>query len=70
MTGRRQLAIVGVVLAVIGAVGVVLARQLHTELSPLGVGARAPDFRANTLDTPPRVRTLDDYKGNVVAGTN
>lgn len=66
MTGRRQLAIVGVVLAVIGAVGVVLARQLHTELSPLGVGARAPDFRANTLDTPPRVRTLDDYKGNVV----
>src|SRR5215213_8094918 len=30
------------------------------------VGARAPDFRAVTLDSAPRPRTLADYRGQVV----
>src|SRR5690606_4457228 len=32
----------------------------------VGVGSPAPDFRAATLEEPPRTRTLADYRGEVV----
>lgn len=36
------------------------------ELFPVAVGSRAPDFHASTLDTPPRPKSLADYRGQVV----
>lgn len=53
---------VGLVIAVLGA-----GRELlRNELSPLGVGVEAPDFRVSTIDEKPRDKTLADYQGNVV----
>lgn len=66
MTARRQLA---VALGVIGVVVVLLLvgkRILGNELAPLGVGSEAPTFIAQTLDSIPREKSLDSYKGNVV----
>ncbi len=63
---RRELAIV------VGAAGVVVAlllagkRILGNELSPLGVGAEAPNFTALSLDSVPRPISLDRYRGEVV----
>ncbi len=66
MTAKRQVAIlvllVGLLIALLAA-GRVL---LKNELSPVGIGAKAPDFTANTLDESPRTKSLDDYRGNVV----
>ncbi len=66
MTGRKQLAVValGAALAIAGlGAGRALLRD---ELSPVGVGTAAPDFKAYTLDTPAEVKTLADYRGQVV----
>lgn len=59
-----------------GAIGVVLiavffgAREvLRAERGPVGVGTRAPNFAALTVDTTlptPRTKTLADYRGEVV----
>jgi peroxiredoxin len=74
VTARGQWAVVlGVVAAL--ALGVwVATRTLGDELFPVAVGSRAPDFRAAVIQAtvPPRanqpaaVRTLADYKGQVV----
>ncbi len=39
---------------------------LAAELAPIGLGARAPNFTATTLDSTPVTKTLADYKGDVV----
>ena len=65
MTARQQLAVVGVVVAAALAAAVLLRGTLRNELEPLGAGTRAPDFHAVTLDTPPRERSLADYRGRV-----
>jgi thiol-disulfide isomerase/thioredoxin len=53
---------VGLVLAILGA-----GRELlKNELSPLGVGVEAPNFKVSTIDEKPRQKTLDDYRGNVL----
>lgn len=49
---------------VVGAVFSV--RALRQDLVTAGVGSRAPDFAAATLDSVPRVKTLADYSGDVV----
>ena len=74
MTARGQWAVVlGVVVAL--ALGAWAAtRTLGDELFPVAVGSRAPDFRAAVVQAtvPPRagadpaVRTLADYRGQVV----
>ncbi|MEO7103819.1 MAG: TlpA disulfide reductase family protein [Gemmatimonadaceae bacterium] len=66
MTGRQQLAIVALVLVAVTGIGFAITRALGTELHPLGTGTRAPDFHALTLDTPPKEKSLADYKGQVV----
>lgn len=66
MTGRQQLGVVAIVLAAIAGIGYAVTRALGTELTPLGVGTRAPDFQAATLDTPPRQLSLADYRGKVL----
>jgi cytochrome c biogenesis protein CcmG, thiol:disulfide interchange protein DsbE len=66
MTGRKQLAVVVAVLA-LALVGFTVGRQLlRRELSPVGIGSRAPAFTAMTLDSPPRAKSLDAYRGQVV----
>lgn len=66
MTGRKQLTIVallaGLIIALVAA-GRVL---LKDELSPVGIGAEAPDFRVMTLDSIPTEKTLADYRGKVL----
>lgn len=66
MTGRQQLGVVALVLAVIAGGALVLTRMLGNELHPMDVGTRAPPFSAQTLGTPPATRTLADYKGDVI----
>jgi cytochrome c biogenesis protein CcmG/thiol:disulfide interchange protein DsbE len=63
---RRQLTIVGIVLAVIVITLYAGERVLHTEIFPVVVGTRAPDFQAFTLDSVPRVKSLADFHGQVV----
>lgn len=51
--------------AVLG-VGAWLAVDSAARTPLVGVGSPAPDFRAATLDEPPRTRTLADYREEVV----
>jgi cytochrome c biogenesis protein CcmG/thiol:disulfide interchange protein DsbE len=66
VTGRRQLAIVVVALSGVIAGLFAIKRILGDELRPLGVGVEAPEFSALTLDSVPRVKSLSDYRGNVL----
>ena len=66
MTGRRQLAVVAILIAATLSVGAALKMLLGNELSPVGLGAKAPDFKAMTLDDNPVEKQLSDYKGSVV----
>ena len=66
MTARQQWALVLGLVAVLGAGLFAATHLLGDELFPVTVGARAPDFRATTLDAAPRVKTLADYRGEVV----
>ncbi len=66
MTGRRQVLIVIGVLALLAAMFFAVRGMLGKELSPVGVGVEAPAFSALTLDSVPRVKSLADYKGQVV----
>ena len=66
MTGRKQLVVVVSVLVVVAIVGAGLRSVLRDELSPVGVGAKAPSFAARTLEDQPVVKTLADYQGKVV----
>jgi cytochrome c biogenesis protein CcmG, thiol:disulfide interchange protein DsbE len=66
VTGRQQLGVVATLVIVV-AVAIAAGRHfLKDELMPLGAGTRAPEFRAMTLDTPARAKTMADYKGQVV----
>ncbi len=66
MTWRQQLAIVVGVLALALALIYTGKRVLGNELAPLGVGSEAPAFTAQTLDSVPREKSLDAYRGEVV----
>jgi cytochrome c biogenesis protein CcmG/thiol:disulfide interchange protein DsbE len=66
MTLRQQwLTVLAIVLSLFAAVGTA-TYVMRDELFPIGVGSRAPDFTARTVDGSNRVRTLADYKGKVV----
>ena len=66
MTARQQWAVVGGVVLALALALWVATRTLGDELFPVTGGSRAPDFTASTLDATPRVKTLADYKGEVV----
>ncbi len=66
MTSRRTIAIVGVIAAAGVALFAGLKSGLTMEFKPIGVGVDAPDFKVATLDSVPRTKTLDDYKGRVL----
>ena len=66
MIERRRTAILLGAIALVVAGVIVGKRYLGNELSPLGVGVRAPNFSAATLVASPREKSLTDYRGNVV----
>jgi len=66
MTARKQFAAVLAVLGIVLAIIVAGRQILGDELSPLGLGSDAPQFTAQTLDSLPATKTLDDYRGSVV----
>ena len=66
MTGRQQLAIGALVVGVVCAVAYGATRYLRKELFPVELGSKAPDFKALTLDSIPKEKTLADYRGQVV----
>jgi thiol-disulfide isomerase/thioredoxin len=66
VTGRQQLGVVAIVVALFAGGTLAARHYLGNELSPLGTGTTAPDFTAKTLDTPARTKTLADYKDQVV----
>ncbi len=66
MTGRQQLAIGALVLGVVCAVAYGATRYLRKELFPVELGSKAPDFKALTLDSIPKEKSLADYRGQVV----
>lgn len=63
MTNRQQWAVVAGVVAVVLALGFVVTHR--SQIHPLGVGDRAPDFRAVRLPGG-RPASLADYRGQVI----
>lgn len=66
MTIRQQWFAACVVLLLVGTGVMAGATLLRDELFQISVGSQAPDFRATTLDSAPAIRTLADYRGDVV----
>jgi cytochrome c biogenesis protein CcmG/thiol:disulfide interchange protein DsbE len=66
MTGRQQLAVACVVIAVTVGVAYGATRYLRKELFPVQLGSKAPDFTAYTLDSVPQTKRLADYRGKVL----
>jgi cytochrome c biogenesis protein CcmG, thiol:disulfide interchange protein DsbE len=64
----RQRQVVGVIVALVIAAVILFAidRVFHNEMFPVAVGTEAPQFRAVTLDSVPKQKSLDDYRGQVV----
>ncbi len=63
--GRQWTIVLGVVL-LLGGGAVAATHVLRSELSEVAVGSLAPPFEALTVDSTPRVKTLADYRGQVV----
>jgi cytochrome c biogenesis protein CcmG/thiol:disulfide interchange protein DsbE len=66
VTARKLYGIVGAVLLVTAGGLFAGTHLLRRELFTVEPGSKAPDFKAVTLDSSPRPRTLDDYRGKVV----
>lgn len=66
MTVKQQWSVVGLFVLLMGSGLFAATRIFGDELFPVSVGSRAPDFHAVTLDAPSTVKTLADYKGQVV----
>ncbi len=66
MTARQQWSIVAVIVVVLGGALLAATRIFADQLYPVSVGSSAPPFRAMTMDSVPRAKTLADYRGKVV----
>jgi len=66
LTARAQWTIVALVAATLGAVLLIANRTIGDELYLVGIGTRAPEFHAATLDATPKPRRIEDYRGSVV----
>src|SRR5205085_5360271 len=51
MTARQQWTIVGLIVVVLGGALFVASRLLEDQLYPVSVGSKAPNFRAETVDS-------------------
>ncbi len=65
MSVRRQWVLIGILVAVVTG-GLVVVRRVFSEMAPVTVGSRAPDFTAATIDSVPVVMHLHDARGQVV----
>lgn len=66
MSTARQWQLVGLIVALLGA-GLVYGATLgNTGVEQVRIGARTPEFRAATLDGSARIKSIADYKGQVV----
>lgn len=66
MTVRQQWTLVISVVLLLAGGAFAATHALRDELFPVTLGSTAPTFEAATLDAPPGVRTLDDYRGKVL----
>jgi peroxiredoxin len=66
VTRRAQWLIVAAVILVLGAGVAAATYAMRDQFFPVGVGSRAPDFSASTLDAEPQIRGMADYRGDVV----
>jgi cytochrome c biogenesis protein CcmG/thiol:disulfide interchange protein DsbE len=66
VTRQRQVVGVVVSLAIAAVILFAIDRVFHKEMFPVVVGTEAPPFRAVTLDSVPKQKSLDDYRGQVV----
>ncbi len=66
MTAREQwLAVLGVVALLAGG-ALAASHYLENEPAPMSVGSDAPGFAVKTLDATPVMKTLSDYRGDVL----
>lgn len=65
MTRRNQLVLV---IAVAVAAGIAWSASMYVrrEMVTIGLGSEAPNFTAVTVDSAPRLKSLADYRGQVV----
>lgn len=67
MTSKQQWGIVGLVVALMAGGLFTASHFMADELRPVTVGSDAPNFSALSIDaSPPVIKTLDAYKGEVV----
>jgi cytochrome c biogenesis protein CcmG, thiol:disulfide interchange protein DsbE len=66
MTVRQQLTAVVGVIAVLAVAALALLHWNGGEILLVGLGSKAPNFRALTVDGVRHTKRLRDYKGNVV----
>jgi peroxiredoxin len=66
MTRRAQWLIVAAVILVLGGGAAAATYAMRDQFFPIGIGSRAPDFTAGTLDAAPEIRGMADYRGDVV----
>jgi len=66
VTSRQQWSIVGGVVVALALVLVAGERLVGRQFDLVTLGSRAPDFRAETVEAPKQVKTMRDFKGDVV----
>jgi cytochrome c biogenesis protein CcmG, thiol:disulfide interchange protein DsbE len=66
MTVKQQVLAVGAVVAVLALAALALLHWNSDELLLVGLGSRAPNFRAWTVDGKRRPESLSEFRGNVI----
>jgi peroxiredoxin len=66
MTVKRQLTALAVVIGVLSLAAFALVRRAGDEMFLVGLGSKAPNFHAWTVDGPRHDKSLDQYRGSVV----
>jgi cytochrome c biogenesis protein CcmG, thiol:disulfide interchange protein DsbE len=66
MTAKQQWLVVLAIVAVLGGGAFAASHFLKDELTSVSVGSDAPGFAAKTLTAAPAMKTLTDYRGEVV----
>lgn len=66
MTSRQQWLLVLVVIVLLGGGAAAATQFLGDDLTSVAVGSDAPGFAVKTLDEPPQMKTLSNYRGDVL----